>query len=168
MRNLKDTLVSLYFQVTRREFVYSGTVSDFLKHDQLGVMKAITFYNQWLYSMDVPRELKLISYEQMHSDTQGVLSQALDFIGVGNIDKDQVIKAVKKCEFENMKRVELAHAGLRGPLAPGDPDDAESFKVRKGKVGNYRQYLSSEDIDYIDNAIESMGCSLLKEMNAQY
>ena len=33
-------------------------------------------------------------------------------------------------------------------LRPGDVRDPESFKVRRGKVGGYREYLSVEDQEY--------------------
>jgi hypothetical protein len=31
--------------------------------------------------------------------------------------------------------------------------DPESFKVRRGKVGGYREYLSAEDLEYAADAL---------------
>ncbi len=33
-----------------------------------------------------------------------------------------------------------------------------SYKVRKGKVGRYMDYLSERDIDYVNNLINKIGC----------
>ena len=38
-------------------------------------------------------------------------------------------------------------------LHPGDVRDPESFKVRRGKVGGYREYLSLEDQKYAADAL---------------
>jgi len=34
--------------------------------------------------------------------------------------------------------------------------DPESFKVRRGKVGGYREYLSPEDLDYAADALREL------------
>ena len=36
-----------------------------------------------------------------------------------------------------------------------DPTDPETFKVRKGKVGGYVDYLDAKEIEYLDNKIEA-------------
>ena len=44
-----------------------------------------------------------------------------------------------------MQKLEAAGAFDSKILRPGDVRDPESFKVRRGKVGGYREYLSAED-----------------------
>jgi hypothetical protein len=36
-------------------------------------------------------------------------------------------------------------------LTPGDPTDADSFKVRRGVIGGYRDELSAEDVTFCDD-----------------
>ena len=48
------------------------------------------------------------------------------------------------------RQVIFGHERLR----PADPHNPESFKVRRGKVGGYVDYLSSEDIAYVDAYID--------------
>ena len=43
-----------------------------------------------------------------------------------------------------MQKLEAAGAFDSNILHPGDVRDPESFKVRRGKVGGYREYLSVE------------------------
>jgi hypothetical protein len=41
-------------------------------------------------------------------------------------------------------------------LRPGDVRDPESFKVRRGKIGGYREYLSSDDQAYAADAMAKL------------
>jgi hypothetical protein len=40
--------------------------------------------------------------------------------------------------------------------------DPESFKVRKGRVGGFRDYLSPEDIEYVDACEAARGCEFTR------
>ena len=39
-------------------------------------------------------------------------------------------------------------------MKPGNKNDPNSFRTRKGKVGGYKDELSQEDQDYIDNQVK--------------
>ena len=54
-------------------------------------------------------------------------------------------EALEFSRFENMQKLEAAGAFDSKILHPGDVRDPESFKVRRGKIGGYREYLSAED-----------------------
>ncbi len=49
-----------------------------------------------------------------------------------------------------MQALELAGAIPGRRLAVADPANPESRKVRRGKVGGYRDYLPPEDVAWID------------------
>lgn len=53
-----------------------------------------------------------------------------------------------------MRKAELHDSFGHERLRPADPHNPESFKVRRGKVGGYVDYLSSEDIAYVDAYID--------------
>jgi hypothetical protein len=65
---------------------------------------------------------------------------------------------VEFCTFENMRRAEAEKRFDSRALRPRHLDDPETFKVRRGEVGSYLEYLSAEDIAYIDAAIAARGC----------
>ena len=54
--------------------------------------------------------------------------------------------SVDFARFDNMRRMEETGFFGAGALRPKDPDDAESFKVRKGRIGGYREELSDADL----------------------
>jgi hypothetical protein len=61
--------------------------------------------------------------------------------------------ALRFCEFSNMKKLEAAGSFDSKILQPRDMNDPESFNVRRGKVGGYREYLSSDDQEYAADAL---------------
>jgi len=64
--------------------------------------------------------------------------------------------ALEFSRFENMQKLEAAGAFDSKILLPGDVRDPESFKVRRGKVGGYREYLSLEDQRYAADALTEL------------
>ena len=77
-----------------------------------------------------------------------------DHVQVIGIDMFQ--EALDFSRFENMQRLEAAGAFDSKILRPGDVRDPESFKVRRGKVGGYRDYLSAEDQEYAAEALTEL------------
>jgi len=52
-----------------------------------------------------------------------------------------------------MKKLESAGAFDSKILRPGDARDPESFKVRRGLVGGYRESFSADDLLYASAAM---------------
>ena len=66
--------------------------------------------------------------------------------------------SISLSSFKNLKRLESENYFKSPRLAPKDSYDNESYKVRNGQVGGYREYLSAEDIQYIDKLVGELGC----------
>jgi sulfotransferase family protein len=164
-RDIKDTLVSAFFQATKRRNLFEGSISEFIRTDEYGVRKILAYYEVWLGNRDVPGALLFIRYEEMHKDAGAVLKAVLEFIGVEAIDDDRVASSVDYCAFENLRRLEEKNefkTSILKPMGDGDPD---GFKVRKGQVGGYTEYLSQEDVAYIDGVIAESGFDFASFVN---
>lgn len=148
-RDVKDTLVSAYFQATKRENVFHGKISDFIRSDKFGAKRVLTFYNIWRKNKNIPKEFMEITYEDLHKNTSDVLRNTLSFIGEKNISQTNIDISVEFCSFENLHNVEKENKFNSFRLKAGSNKDPESFKVRKGEIGGYINYLSREDIEYI-------------------
>ena len=161
-RNPKDVIVSSYFHVTRRDNkTFKGNISDFIRSREHGIKKIITFYNIWYHNKNIPEDFLLIKYEDLQNNTQEVLQATLDFIGIDEITDELIENAVNFCSFKNMKKMEREKTLPNKIMHPGNLKDNESYKVRKGKIGGYVEYLQQEDIEYIDRVIAKMGCPFL-------
>ncbi|WP_017711655.1 sulfotransferase domain-containing protein [Prochlorothrix hollandica] len=160
-RDLKDTLVSAYFQATKRIHVFEGSIAEFIRDDRYGSKKVLTYYQHWEQNLTVPGRIHLLRYEALHQDLDGELERLLTFLGLPATDPQLRRQAMDFASFGNLKKLEQQDHFKTEILRPGDRDDPDSFKVRQGKVGDYHNYLSPEDIAYLDDQIAAFGCSLL-------
>ena len=156
VRDPRDVAVSFYFQVTRRENVFTGSLSEFLRDETLGIRKILAFNKNWYERRNVPRRFQLFTYEEMHENPRRVLSTTLEIMGVTDVPEEIVAQAVEFASFANMRELESRDAFGAASMRPGDPSDPESFKVRRGEIGGYRKYLSADDIAYIESCMREM------------
>jgi hypothetical protein len=155
IRDPRDTIVSLYFEMTKRVHAYTGTIADFIRQEEGGIASLIAFLNLWMANLDrLPRKL-VIRYEDLHARPVETIEALLDFVGVEGVDRAVVFGALERSSFGAMRAMEAAGAVPHVRLRPGDPADPQSFKVRSGKVGGYRAHLSPADCRYLDDQIEA-------------
>lgn len=157
-RDPRDVVVSLYFHAIKREDTNLwSSISDFIRDDSWGVRSIITFYNKWYESRNVANKIMLLRYEDLHKDCEAEIRRVTEFCDL-DIDDNIISKACQFGSFDNMRKIEVAGKeksilSNSGALTPGNIRDPESFKVRKGKVGGFREYLSDDDITYVDHEI---------------
>jgi hypothetical protein len=163
VRDPRDVLVSYYFQYTRRgaqeragEAPFTGTMSDFLRHPIGGIDNIIAFYNVWAAQRATPADFMLLRYEDMHAQPLASLRRLIDFIGFPATADAKLEQVLAFGSFDNMKRIERGDL-LKSPrLGAAAPDDPESFKVRKGRVAGYGEYLTAEDVAFLDQKIAGL------------
>ena len=152
VRDPRDVVVSMYFERSRRERVYSGTMHEFL-HESKGSLETILgYYNVWAQERARPRDFCLVRYEDLKADTDRELRRILGFAGLDLAD-EHVKDAVRFASFENMRAMESGDVLGSGRLRARDPNDKESFKTRKAKVGGFVDYLSPEEIAWMEQKI---------------
>lgn len=159
-RDPRDVVTSCYFHASRRSKVFRGSIADFVRDPHYGIRKVVTFLNIWHENRFVPRQFEHIRYEDLHEDPSKGLRTALEFIGFPDLDDRLIHTAVEFSRFENMKHMENERRFNGRKLRPGDGGDPESNKVRKGRIGGHREYLSPDDIAYCDGVIAELGCPL--------
>jgi hypothetical protein len=160
-RDPRDLLVSYFFEYTKKkeylaagEPPFTGTIDDFVHHHIGGLRSIVRFYNIWAENVAVPREFHLLTYEKLQADTRGELTRVLRLLDNSAIDPQCVDKAVSFGAFDNMRQLEERSApGLT--LNPHVKlGDTEGYKVRKGKVGGYGDYLSPASVATCDRIID--------------
>jgi hypothetical protein len=157
VRDPRDVIVSSYFQATRRMAAYRGALGEFVRDDCFGVRSVLAMYAAWEASRDLPQEFLLVRYEELHRDPGAVLRAVLAVMGVSEPDDAAVAAALAHGSFERMRARERA-GDLEGrKLRPGDPSDLESYKVRRGVVGGYVDYLDPGDVAWIEARMREHG-----------
>ncbi len=158
-RDPRDALVSGYFHVTRRHQGYQDDLSSFIRDSRHGIEKVARFNLAWRMRPPVGSLVHRVTYEELMADTFRGLTEILKHLDVERTP-ETIRQVVSDNTFERMRAREAT--GIYAPrygskLMPGDPADEESFKVRKGKVGGYRDYLSAEDVSYCDSVLARLG-----------
>lgn len=154
-RDPRDTVVSGYFHARYRLQNFSGELSEFLRDSRHGLEKVCHFNLGWMQRGSGRSNFLSLSYETLRIDTAGQMMRCMDFLG-RPVDSARLHAVVQECSFENMQRAEgaMKYKDAYGQmLAPVDPSNPESFKVRKGKVGGYLESFSEQDLIYCDQLL---------------
>lgn len=166
-RDPRDVAVSQFFQwkfrikptkVAINNYPPQGSdvsLFDFVMSDNGGSMRAVTDYlNLWAQEVSKMEHFHLLRYEDLRARPREELRQMLDFMGI-EATEAQVNAAVDYSSYENMKKMEGSQqfrlAG--GRMMPRDKDNPNSFKVRRAKVGGYRDYFTDEEVAAIDDRL---------------
>ena len=149
-RDPRDCFVSLYLQLTRRDpnapaKLRQKSVSEMLRDEKFGMCAIISTMNHWLNEFSDRNNFTLVRYEALRAMPAEHFRDLLAALGEPTPDTNIFQEALEFSRFENMQKLEAAGAFDSNILHPGDVRDPESFKVRRGKVGGYREYLSAED-----------------------
>ena len=112
--------------------------------------------NDWLNEFCERDNFTLVRYESLRASPAAHFRDLLAVLGETAPEMSIFQAALDFSQFENMKKMEAAGAFDSKILQPGDVRDPESFKVRRGKVGGYREYLSSDDQAYAADALTKL------------
>jgi hypothetical protein len=153
VRDPRDVVVSMYFERTKRERAYDGTLSEFLREERGSLATILGYYDVWARERAVPRALCLVRYEDLRAEPARELRRILAFLGLAHVSDEHVAAAVAYASFENMRSMEVGDVLQSGRLRARDPGDPESYKTRKGKVGGYRDYLQPAEVEWMERRI---------------
>lgn len=170
VRDPRDVAVSQYFQWKFRMRPHKKRLNNYPAHDEdlsifdfmlypaQGLPQVIAYFNGWLSGLDEPDGVLLVRYEDMRVDPHAALTRILEFTGTEG-SAAEVANAVDFAAFDNLKKMESEQsfsfwrAGWR--LLPGDRNNPESYKVRRAKVGGYRDYFSAAELARIDAMVDA-------------
>lgn len=153
VRHPCDVAVSEYFQSTKRATQHKvelhgidrrQSMHEFVMRGPVGLPAVIDYLNAWAPLCERKNAL-VVRYEDVRSRPAERLMSIVEFLGAP-FSKDEVEAAVEFTSFENLKELERNNFFKNSRLAPRDANDPDSFKVRRGKVGGYRDYFDGAQI----------------------
>ena len=160
-RDPRDTFVSHYLQLTRRtretpEDLKQKEIGEVLRDPRHGIASMIEIMNDWLDEWWNKPNFLLARYEDLQRAPDESFRRLLGFLGQQQIDRDAFSHALEFSRFDNMKKLEAVGAFTSKILQATDVRDPESFKVRRGKVGGYTDYLTGGDLAYAAQAMKKL------------
>ena len=165
VRHPLDVAVSQFFQWKYRmrpgkkalnDYPEHGSdisIYDFVMHP--GVLpKIIDYCNLWATESSRIKSLHIVRYEDMRANTADVLAGIISFVGTPHTDTE-IEEAVEFSSVENMRsKEEKGSFRLSGSrMMAKDKSNPNSFKVRKAKVGGYRDYFDDQQIKTMQDMV---------------
>jgi len=166
VRDPRDVAVSFHFHVCKRaserelmrkgipEQAKSLSLYEFVMDPALGIPRVISHYNRWQNEMPAMPHTMIAHYEKLHANPAETLGRIMRFID-REYARDRLSQAVEFASFESLSSKESSGFFNSGRMQATRPDDAGSRKVRRGKVGGYRDYFTDEQNAAIDGLVRN-------------
>lgn len=169
VRDPRDVAVSQFFQWQFRMRPNKKFINDYPPHGakidtwdfvldkEAGVPRIVDYFNGWAAAMPELKDVLVVRYEDMRTDPAAVLSKIFAFTGT-DISDEQIQAAVEFAAYDNMKKMEQESffKGSGARVKAADKDNPQSFKVRKAKVGGYRDYFTDEQCEQLEQMVSEL------------
>jgi len=168
VRRPQDVAVSQFFQwkyrmrpnkMAMNRYPEAGSdisVYDFVMNPDCGVPRIIEFMNLWASELPKIKNLLMVRYEDMRAEPEKQLARIVEFLGMQ--PDDRLLKdTVEFASVENLRKLEKENYFWRSGsrVKARDPSNPHSYKVRRAKVGGYRDYFDDEQVAEIDRLVNS-------------
>ena len=121
----------------------------FVRHSEIGLPFLIDYQNTWARNIAaLPRGL-LIKYEDLRRDPVSSLSRILAHVGE-RFSEEEVRAAVEWSSFDNLQRLETSGTFRQGGMKLVNRNDPSTYKVRRGKVGGYREDFAPDQVEELE------------------
>ncbi|MEO5718763.1 MAG: sulfotransferase domain-containing protein [Chthoniobacterales bacterium] len=160
-RDPRDAFVSLHIQLTRRtketpEELKQKSVTELLHDPAFGIRSMIEVMNCWLAEWSDRSDFLLLRYETLREDPAPGFRKLLLLLGEEPVQESALAHALQFSDFGHMKKMEGEGAFESKILRAGDVREPESFKVRRGKIGGFEDYLEPDDQAYAAAALRKL------------
>jgi hypothetical protein len=172
-RNPIDIAVSWYHQFTKRQSrakqelinhsiehpIDRNTVDmwDFVRHSDIGLPFLIEYQNTWTRNIAQLDHGLLVKYEQLRSDPVPTLLSITRLMGE-EFSEDEIRQAVEWGSFENLQKLETSGTFSQGGMKLVNANDPSTFKVRRGKVGGYREDFEPAQVAELEALVRENIC----------
>lgn len=154
VRDPRDVIVSLYYHRRYRNQTFFGSLGDYLQQDSGSIDTIIEFMNLHVRSRNKFKDLLIVKYEDLVQNPRITLEEVIRFVFGYEFKPHAISNAIEYCKFENMRKMEESGQSHHS-LTLVDPKDDRSFKVRKGKIGGYKEELDEELLNFLNEKIKS-------------
>lgn len=167
VRRPQDIAVSQFFQwkyrmradkMAMNHYPPAGSdisIYDFVMNPDCGIPRIIDFLNLWARELPNIDHLLIVRYEDMRLQPEKELPRIIKFLGM-DPDDELIRKTIEFSSVENMRKLEKENYFRGGSRVKAkDSGNPHSFKVRRAKVGGYRDYFDDEQVATIDNMVNT-------------
>ena len=176
-RNPIDIAVSWYHQFTKRQsrakqelinhFIdhpidrRKVEMWEFVRHSDIGLPSLIEYENTWARNVQALERGMLVKYEELRAEPVPTLQRITQLMGE-DFSEEEIRSAVEWGSFENLQKLETSGTFSQGGMKLVNAGDPSTYKVRRGKVGGYREDFSPRQVAELealvrDNILPELG-----------
>ncbi|EGD77923.1 hypothetical protein PTSG_12900 [Salpingoeca rosetta] len=158
VRDPRDVVVSSFYDRMYRDWEHSlpkhTSLSEYLRIERGSLQTLLMHQNLWSSVTDKPDWL-VLRYEDLKRCPEKALDELLNKQLCLDVSPACIARAADWCDFSKLQqRADSASHYGGGKIWRPKGHDPNSRKVRKGKVGGYREELSAEDMEYLESSIQ--------------
>lgn len=150
-RNPGDVIVSFYHHMSRHDGRFSGTLEEFAADPEFGVSNLVSYLASWQPHLD-DEGVTVLTYEMLRQDPIPCFELLTRGLGI-EAGRDELEAALEAASIQRMREVE-AKSGVGQPQ-DYDFEDPNARRVRKAKVGSWREEMEDDTIALMLAEIES-------------
>ena len=176
-RNPIDIAVSWYHQFTKRQSAAKGELInhwiehpidkhsvqmwEFVRHSDIGLPALIEYQNTWARNVAELERGMLSRYEDLRAKPVETLHAITRLMGE-DFSEEEVRAAVEWGSFDNLQKLETSGTFSQGGMKLVNAGDPSTYKVRRGKVGGYREDFDPQQVAELealvrDNILPELG-----------
>ena len=132
------------------------SVYDFVKHEGQGLGHIIDFMNDWAKELPNIKQLLVVRYEDLRARPEEQVARIVEFLGME--PNDEFLKdTVEFASVENLRKKEQENYFWRSGsrMQAKNVNDPNTYKVRKAKVGGFRDYFDDEQVAELTTIVDS-------------
>ena len=132
------------------------SIYEFVKDPNQGMGHIIEFMNNWLRELPKIKNLLVVRYEDLRTQPEVQMARIVEFLDME--PSEQLLRdTVEFASVENLRKKEQENYFWRSGsrVQARDSKNPDSFKVRKAKVGGYKDYFDDEQLAELDAMVDS-------------
>ncbi|KAL5708470.1 hydroxyjasmonate sulfotransferase [Ranunculus cassubicifolius] len=147
-RNPRDNFISLW-QFMNKLYCRGVSLSGPFWDHVLGFWKA---------SLENPKKVLFLQYEEMKKDTTCLVKKLAEFLGCPFTQEEEsqgiIDGIVKMCSFDHLKKLDVNNQMGVIYFSRKSSDFSRKILLRKGEVGDWMNYFTPSMINQLDRIIE--------------
>lgn len=154
IRDPKDAMVSFYkYETTKtnqeRKLYKGDNFHEFIRKPKLGIEGWCKHYLSWKSHANL-----IIKYEDIKLDDKKIFAEVNNFLSL-SVSPSIFEKALELSRFDNIKKIEVE----KDSTITKKFGDSFQF-ARSGKTGQWKDYFSAQDIDYLNTTLKKYDIDL--------
>lgn len=158
LRNPKDVLISYYHFARMNTMIgFHGHFSEFYERFMKGSIPYGSLTAHYLDAIQYSNQsngnkVLIVFYEDLKKNFPNEIEKICEFLGVQRINEDQLKELESHCCFESMKENPAVNYSHWDDL--GFRNKQETLFMRKGEIGDWKNYLNKEQNSQFDEIIK--------------